>query len=110
MSNIYAPTQCYTLDQNYFILKAKKELAPFANENLILRGDLNFYLNPKLDNIDSMSLTFCNPVYTNEVKSSLELINLTDCFMNFYTNLRYTWHSRGKSMYKLLFHIRIPPK
>ncbi len=73
-------------------------LAPFMNENILLGGDLNFYLNPKLDKLNIMSSKNNNPVYRNEIQALLESIGLTDCFRNLYPNLwRYIWHARGKS-------------
>jgi exonuclease III len=96
--NIYAPCQGFKLDQNNFILKIKNELAPFMNDNIVLGGDFNFYTNPKLDKLDSMSNKNDNPFYRAEVKVLLESMNLTDCFRDLHENLRrYTWHSRGKS-------------
>ncbi len=68
------------------------------NENILLGGDFNFYLNPKLDNLDIMSSKNDNLVYRNEIQALLESIGLTDCFRNLFPNLRrYTRHARGKS-------------
>ncbi len=72
LCNIYAPTQCHKLDQNNFILKFQNDLDPFANENVILVRDFKFYMNTKLDKMDSMSNRFDNLVYRGEVKSLLE--------------------------------------
>ncbi len=96
--NVYAPTQEHKQDQNSFAIKLKNVLAPFMNENILLGGDFNFYLNPKLDKLDIMSNKNDNMVYRNEIQALLESMGLTDCFRNLYPNLRrYTWHARGKS-------------
>ncbi len=72
--------------------------APFMNENILLEGDFNFYLNPKLDKLDNMSNMNDNPIYRNEIIALIESMCLNDCFRNLYPNLRrYTCHARGTS-------------
>ena len=96
LCNIYAPTQDHKLEQNNFSNKIKVELAPFAIESILLGGDFNFQLDPKLDM--SMSNRNDNLIYRREMAALLETMNLTDCFRDLYPTLRrYTWHSRGKS-------------
>jgi exonuclease III len=98
LCNVYAPTQDHKLEQNNFSVKIKEELAPYANDNILLGGDFNFYKNPKLDKMDSMINKNDNPVYRNEICALLEAFTLSDCFRNLYLTLRrYTWHARGKS-------------
>ncbi len=65
--NVCSPTQDHKLDQNKFTSKIKKELGPFANENIILGGDFNFYMNPKLDKMDNMSGKNDDPIYRKEI-------------------------------------------
>ncbi len=65
--NVYSPTQDHKLDQNKCASKLKEELAPFANENIILGGDFNFYMDRKLDKIDNMSGKNDNPIYRKEI-------------------------------------------
>ncbi len=55
LCNVYAPTQEHKQDQNNFAIKLKNVVAPFMNENILLGGDINFYLNPKLDKLNIMS-------------------------------------------------------
>ncbi len=95
---IYAPTQDHKLEQNDFIQNFKTELSYFANENILIHGDFNFYMDPQIDKMDSMSNRNDNPTYRKEISALLESMDLTDCFRNIYPNLRrYTWHARGKS-------------
>ncbi len=49
ISNCYAPIQQYKNDQFNFIQITRNYLCKFKNENIIVAGDLNLYLNPKLD-------------------------------------------------------------
>ncbi len=53
ISNCYAPTQQYKNDQLKFIQLTRNYLCKFENENIIVAGDFNLYLNPKLDKSDS---------------------------------------------------------
>ena len=98
LCNVYAPTREHKKDQNDFIQLLKNTLVPFANENLIIGGDFNFYLNLMLDKIDLMSNKNDNPHYRNEIISMLDSMDLSDAFRTMYPKWRrYTWHSQGKS-------------
>ncbi len=98
LCNVYALTQDHKRDQINFLIDVKNSLSTYENENILLGGDLNLHLNPKLDKIDSMSNKNDNIVYRKEMLSLLDSMNLSDCFRNLYPNLRrYTWHARGKS-------------
>ncbi len=95
---MYAPTREHKTDQNNFIKYLKETLIPYANENILLGGDFNFYLDLKLDKIDTMSNKSDNIIYRKEIISMLDSMNLTDCFRDLFPNIRrYTWHSKGKS-------------
>ncbi len=52
VDNFYAPNQNHKIDQNNFIIKVKSLLAPFENETMIIWGDFNFDINPKLNKRD----------------------------------------------------------
>ncbi len=98
LCNIYALTQDHKLKQNNFIKNLKNELTSFASENILIGGDLNFYIEKKLDKIDSMININDNPTYRKEICALLHSMDLTDCLKNIYPNLRrYTWHARGRS-------------
>ena len=106
LCNIYAPTTTNKLEQNNFIQLIKSELAPHVNENIIIGGDFNLCLNPKIDRQDNMSHKNDNLTYRNEVSSLLESMELSDCFRILFPSLRrYTWHSRGKSFHLDYFFI-----
>ncbi len=55
LCNIYAPIREHKTAQHNFIKSVMYTLIPYANENILLGGDLNFYLDLKLDKIDTMS-------------------------------------------------------
>ncbi len=95
LCNLYAPTRDHKLDQNTSISLVNNELATFDNENIIIGGDFNIYLNPKLDKIESMSNKNDNPVYRKNICSLMESMSLTDCFRD--NTRRYTWHALGMS-------------
>ncbi len=69
----------------------------FENENIII-GDVNFYMNPELDKQKCMTSKDNNPAFRQEMNMLLESLNLADCWRIQNPNSRrYTWHSRGKS-------------
>ncbi len=88
LCNVYAPTQDHKHDQINFLIEVKNCLSTDQNENILLGGDFNLHLNPKLDKIDSMSNKNDNIVYRKEMLSLLDSMNLSDCFRNLYPNLR----------------------
>ena len=55
-------------------------MAPFEGESTLLGGDFNFYMDPKLDKLDSMSNKSDNPIYRKEILSLIEVFNLSDCW------------------------------
>ncbi len=64
----------------------------------MLGGDFNFYMDPKLEKLDSMSNKSDNPIYRKEILSLIEVFNPSDCWRDLNpTTRRYTLHSRGKS-------------
>ncbi len=94
-SNYWCRTSQYYI--NYF-KSLKDTLIPYANENILLGGDFNFYLDLKLEKIDTMSNKGDNIIYQKEIISMLDSMNLIDCFRDVFPNIRRnTWHSRGKS-------------
>ena len=98
LCNIYAPTRDHKCDQINFIKKLKNMLIPYENQNLLVGGDFNFYLDPKLDKLDSMSNRHDNPIYRSEILSLLDFFYLNDAWRTLFpSSRRYTWHSRGKS-------------
>ena len=78
--NVYAPTKDHRQEQLKFIKSVKEKLVLFENETMLIGGDFNFYLNPKLDKLDSMQNRNDSIEYRKEVISLLETLNLVDCF------------------------------
>ncbi len=98
LCNVYAPTREHKSELNNFIKVVKDTLAPYVNENILLGEDFNFYMDLKLDKIESMSNKHDNIIYRKEIITMLDSMNLTDCFRDLFPTVRrYTWHSRGKS-------------
>ncbi len=96
--NLYAPTQREKENQLLFIKQVKELLAPFEHENIIIGGDLNFYMDPKLDKSDKIINKYDNLIYRNEVKSLINTMSLLDPWRILNPKLRrYTWHARGKA-------------
>jgi exonuclease III len=96
--NVYAPIQKEKDKQLQFIKKIKDMLTPFQHENIIIGGDFNFYMNPKLDKSDKITSKNDNITYRNEIKSLLESMALSDPWRLANPELkRFTWHSRSKS-------------
>jgi hypothetical protein len=96
--NLYAPTQDHKTEQINFAKFVQEKLSPFENENLIVGGDFNFYLNPKLDKQDNIKHTLDNIDYRREILSIIEFFNLSDAWRILYPDTRrYTWHARGKA-------------
>ena len=98
LCNLYAPTQDLKTEQLNFAKIILNNLIPFENENLIIGGDLNFYLNPLVDKQDTILNRQDNRNYRNEILSIINSFNLTDAWRDLYPDARrYTWHSRGKA-------------
>ncbi len=98
LCNMYAPTREHKTNQINVIKSSKDTLILYANQNILLGGDFNFYLDLQLDKIDNMSNQGDNIISRKEVISMLDSMNPTDCFRGLFPNIRrYTWHSTGKS-------------
>ncbi len=50
--NVYTPTRDHKKEQNSFINLLKDKLSSLEQDNLLIGGDLNLYLDPKLDKQD----------------------------------------------------------
>ena len=60
------------------IKKLKAVLISYENEHMLIGGNFNLYLNPKLDKLDTMSNQHDNLVYRSEILSILESFELND--------------------------------
>ncbi len=76
----------------------KNLLNKFDHDFMVKAGDFNFYMNPKLDKIESMTNKHDNNIDRLEIESMLECLSLNDVWRTLNPTLRrYTWHARGKS-------------
>ncbi len=75
-----------------FINFIKPHIYNFENENIIMGGDFNFYMDPDSDNQKNMFSKNTNPLYRQETIALLESFNLSDIWriQNLNTR-RYTW-------------------
>ncbi len=64
--NWYAPTQ-FIKDQIDFINFIKSHINNFDNENIIMGGDFNFYMDPELSKQKNMSSRDNNPAYKPDI-------------------------------------------
>ncbi len=87
LCNVCAPTQDHKRDQINFLIDAKNSLSTYENENILLGGDFNLNLNPKLDKIDSMSNKNDNIVYRKEMLSLLDSMNLSEIYILTYEGI-----------------------
>jgi exonuclease III len=98
LCNVYAPTIQHRADQNNFILKLQLMLTEYENHNILLGGDFNIHLDPKLDRSDNCTSKNDNHNYRKELISFLETYGLCDGWRITNPNSRrYTWHARGKA-------------
>ena len=67
IANLYAPTRQYEKEQIEVFTSFKRKVALFTVENLILGGDWNLYLDPKMDKLDSMTDSNDNDNYRREI-------------------------------------------
>ena len=73
-------------------------LSSYEGENLLVGGDFNLYIDPKINKLDSMSNKNDNPTYRSDLISLLDSLNLEDAWRNFLPiACCYTWHARGKA-------------
>ncbi len=100
--NVYAPTRDHKKEQISFINSLKDKRSSLEQHNLLIGGDLNLYLDPKLDKQDSLSSKNDHPEFRREIVSLVESFSLVDCWRVINTKTRrYTWHARNKSSKKL---------
>ncbi len=91
-------------EQIYTFQNLSKDLLEFKRENLILGGDLNLYLNPRVDKLDPLLDNNDNLNYRNEILSFLETENRVDIWrvVNPFKKI-FTWH-RGKQKSRLDYY------
>ncbi len=78
--NVCAPTRDHKKEQISFINSLKDKLSSLEQDNLLIAGDLNLYLDPKLDKQDSISNKNDHSEFGREIVSLVESFNLLDCW------------------------------
>ena len=105
IANLYAPTRGFEKEQITVFRSLCSALNDFSLENVLLGGDFNLYLNPRLDKLDSMPETNDNPNYRAEVLSLLESSGYIDLWRTLNPHARiFTW-CRGKAKSRLDYFI-----
>ena len=96
--NCYAPTRDHRKEQLDFIEFVKTHICHYANDNMIIAGDFNLYMNKQIDKLDTMSDKSDNAEYRKEINSILDVLELVDIWRLYNPDIRrYTWHCRGKA-------------
>ena len=99
--NVYAPTRDQKTEQNQFIKELGQNLSAFEGQTVLIGGDFNFYMDPQVDKLDSMSHQNDNPLYRKEIQSLLEAHELTDVWQVLNPAVRrYSWR-RGRCASRL---------
>ena len=94
--NVYAPTKDKPNEQIEFLQTIKDKCSDITDKNIVIGGDLNTYLNPKLDKkggIENNETTN----FSKEVQAFCEGMNLIDVYRVINPDLRrYTWRGMTK--------------
>ena len=101
IGNLYAPTRNFVNEQIAVFDLFCTKLQEFSLQNVVFGGDLNLYMNLRLDKLDSMPEFNDNANYRAEVISFMETHEFIDIWrtLNPYKKV-FTW-SRGKSRSRL---------
>jgi len=92
--NVYAPTRDHKDEQNIFITELKKLLIDINPDNVVMGGDFNTILNPKLDKKGGIDQPRKN-TYTSEILGMADTFNLVDVWrIHNPETLRFTWRQR----------------
>ena len=93
IGNIYAPTRNFAKEQVSVFKEFIVELGENITENVIIGGDYNLYMNPRIDKLDSMPDSNDNENYRKDIISFLEVYNLVDVWRVVNPDKRiFTWH------------------
>lgn len=93
--NIYSPTQDHQLDQVRLIDKLEEKIVCMDTDNILLGGDFNLCLNPKLDKTHQRE-SAQRSTYTDRMESLLDSLSLTDIWRDLNPNTRRYTFRRGK--------------
>jgi len=101
IANLYAPTKNYEKEQIKVLKEFNESLQECNLENVIIGGDFNLCLDPKLDKLCNTASSSDNPSFRKEVISFLETQNLVDMWRVLNPNTQFfTWH-RGSQKSRL---------
>ena len=93
--NIYAPAKDKPVEQKLFLRNIKTHLSNFIDYNIIIGGDFNTCLNPKLDKKGGINED--TSAYGKEILEFNEELNLIDIWRIVNPNSkRYTWRGMTK--------------
>ena len=101
LGNLYAPTRNFEKDQIDVFKTFTEKISECNDENVILGGDFNLYLNPRLDKLDNMPETGDNASYRVEIESYMEVNNLVDVWRVINPDKRFFTWSRGTKRSRL---------
>ena len=97
VGNIYAPTRNFEQDQRLVFREFINYLEQMQNEHIVLGGDYNLYMNPRLDKLDTMPEHHDNQNYREDITSFLEINNLVDVWRTLHPDEKFfTWHRGNK--------------
>ena len=95
LMNVYAPTKDKMSQQITFLNIIKDILDNYIDRNLLIGGDFNMCIYPKLDKKGGTFET--TSVYAEEIKQTLEQFNLADIWRVINPQqLKYTWRGNTK--------------
>ena len=99
--NVYAPTKDKHSLQINFIENIKSKIDEYSDKNIILGGDLNTYLNIKLDKKGGKTEQYTT--YTDTIHAVCEELNLVDIWSIRNPDLNsYTRRENSKSGFNLI--------
>ena len=97
IGNIYAPTRNFEKDQQQCFTNFTAKLELMQNIHTILGGDLNLYMNPRLDKLDNSPDYNDNRNFRADVCSFVETNNIVDVWRTINPDKRcFTWHRGDK--------------
>ena len=97
VGNVYVPTRNFEKEQRDVFARFIKHIDELENEHVIVGGDYNLYLKPKLDKLDDMGDHGENMSFRIDVESFLETNNMSDVWRTLHPDKRvFTWHRGNK--------------
>ena len=97
IGNIYAPTRNFERDQQRCFLIFTTQLDTMQNNHTILGGDINLYMNPRLDKMDNSPDHNDNRNLRVDVCSFMQTNNIVDAWRTVNPDKRcFTWHRAEK--------------